>query len=243
MTSADTTKDPVIVNVNAINAQDPDGVITSYIWSYWTKTDSEPQGLRVTRTPQTTFVLPRIDDTYYFGVILEDSNGVKSKSIDLLSQDASITLQSDNSNTPLIILKSSLAAPANTVIAGKQVTFTTSTTNLLDDNITDKTVFKWDFDGDGFYDKNATGSTATYTYQRPGIYRAKVKALYKGVSNTRTIQITVTNDLKPSFDYIAIGRMIILVNSTRGVYNNVTWELPDGAVSNELDSITIVLPE
>ena len=43
VTSADTTKDPVIVNVNAINAQDPDGVITSYIWSYWTKTDSEPQ--------------------------------------------------------------------------------------------------------------------------------------------------------------------------------------------------------
>lgn len=53
----------------------------------------------------------------------------------------------------------------------------------------------------------------------------------------------MTNDLKPSFDYIAIGRMIVLVNSTRGVYNNVTWELPDGAVSNELDSITIVLPE
>ena len=73
-----------------------------------------------------------------------------------MSQDASITLQSDNSNTPLITLKSSLAAPANTVVAGKQVTFTTSTTNLLDDNITDKTVFKWDFDGDGFYDKNAT---------------------------------------------------------------------------------------
>lgn len=70
-----------------------------------------------------------------------------------------------------------------------------------------------------------------------------MKALYKGVSNTRTITITVINDLKPSFDYIAIGRMIVLVNSTRGVYNNVTWELPDGATSNELDSITMILPE
>lgn len=175
ISSVDTMKDPVVVNVEAVNATDPDGVVTSYIWYYWTQTDSEPQEMRVTRTPQTTFVLPGINDKYYFGVILEDSNGAKVKSVDILSQDASMTLTGDDINTPLISLKAS----ATNIAAGKEVTFQASAKDLTDANITDKTNFKWDFDGDGFYDKNGTGSIAKFSYDRPGTYRVKVKALYK----------------------------------------------------------------
>ena len=52
--------DPVTVNVTANNAVDEDGAITSYIWYYYTAEDPEPQDFRITKSPKTVFVLPRI---------------------------------------------------------------------------------------------------------------------------------------------------------------------------------------
>jgi PKD repeat protein len=58
--------DPVLVKVSAGNAIDPDGAIVSYLWYYWTDSDPEAQDFRVTRAPQTTFVLPKLNGKYYF---------------------------------------------------------------------------------------------------------------------------------------------------------------------------------
>ncbi len=52
--------DPVTVNVTANNSVDEDGAITSYIWYYYTAEDPEPQDFRITKSPKTVFVLPRI---------------------------------------------------------------------------------------------------------------------------------------------------------------------------------------
>jgi hypothetical protein len=52
--------DPVIVRVSANNPRDEDGVIVSYLLYYYTDADPEPQDYRITKTPNTTFVLSKI---------------------------------------------------------------------------------------------------------------------------------------------------------------------------------------
>lgn len=119
--------DPVMVTVTANNPVDEDGAITSYIWYYYTAEDPEPQDFRITRSPKTVFVLPRIGAKYYFAVILEDSNGLKTNSDETSTERYSLTLASDNINTPIITLKAS-----NTSISvGQKVDFTVSAKNIL----------------------------------------------------------------------------------------------------------------
>ncbi|MFB0964650.1 MAG: PKD domain-containing protein, partial [Patescibacteria group bacterium] len=141
--------DPVVVKVVANNAIDEDGVITSYLWYYYTDSDPEPQDFRITRTNSTAFVLPRINGKYYFAVTMEDSNGEKVNSDDQREERYSLTLASDNINTPLITLK----ADKTNVNAGDKVKFDAIVKNVLQNDISDKAEYKWDYNGDGFYDK------------------------------------------------------------------------------------------
>lgn len=90
-----------------------------------------------------------------------------------------------------------------------------TTKNILGTDISEKCEYKWDFDGDGFYDDTTTSPRTKHIYQKPGTYNFKVKATYKGMSNTKYQQIVVQNQLKPSFEYIAIGDKIILLNTTK----------------------------
>lgn len=108
-TSIDTTKkdsQKLIVNVTANGARDEDGVITSYIWYYKTESDSEPQNVKITQSPKTTFVLPNISEKYTFGVILEDNDGARVNSADTLKDQSPLIITNDdgNINLPLISL-------------------------------------------------------------------------------------------------------------------------------------------
>ena len=98
-------KDPVVVNVSANNAIDEDGVIVSYLWYYYTEGNPEPQDVRVTKNPKTTFVLSRVSNKYYFVLIAEDSNGDKTNTDEFFQEKYSLQILSDNTNTPLITLK------------------------------------------------------------------------------------------------------------------------------------------
>jgi PKD repeat protein len=69
--------DPMKINLKVVGAKDPDGLIRSYTWYYYTDKDDQAQGFRITRTPEATFVLPKITGRYYFAVMMEDSNGAK----------------------------------------------------------------------------------------------------------------------------------------------------------------------
>lgn len=213
--------DPVVVKVTANNALDEDGVITSYLWYYYTDSDPEPQDFRITRTNATAFVLPRINGKYYFAVTMEDSNGEKVNSDQQREERYSITLASDNINTPLISLK----ADKTNVNAGDKVKFDAIVKNVLQNDISNKAEYKWDFNGDGFYDETGDKPTVTHSYDKPGSFNMKVKVTYKGISNTKYQTVNVKNDLRPGAEYIAIGRKFVFLNTTPGIYQTAKWNL------------------
>ena len=210
VTSDKPDADPVVINVTANNATDPDGVIVSYLWYYYTDSDPEPQDFRVTRTPKTAFVVPRVNGKYFFAVTMEDSNGDKVNSDESREERYSITLASDNINTPLIQLKTS----TSTAKVDEEVTFQATVKNVVAQDLTDKAEYKWDYDGDGFYDETTTASAVKHKYATPGEYNMKVKATYKGISNTRYQQIVVRNEIVPNIEYFAIGSKFIFLNTT-----------------------------
>lgn len=227
------TADPVTVTVTANNAVDEDGAIVSYIWYYYTAEDPEPQDFRITRSPKTVFVLPRIGAKYYFAVILEDSNGLKVNSDELSTERYSLTLASDNINTPIITLKTS-----NTNISVDQkVDFTVTAKNILGTDLAGKAEYKWDYNGDGFYEETTNTPTVSHVYDKPGNFNFKVKVTYKGISNTKYQAITVKNEIKPNLEYIAIGKKFIFLNTTKGLYTKVKWSLGD-VTSTTPDSFT-----
>ena len=227
-----TNKDPVVVTVTANNAVDEDGAIVSYLWYYYTDSDPEPQDFRITRTNKTSFVLPRINGKYYFAVTMEDSNGDKINSDEAHSDRASLTLATDNINTPLITIKSS----STNISVGDKVDFKANVKNIIQTDITDKAEYKWDYDGDGFYDETTTTANASHVYDKPGSYNMKVKATYKGISNTKYQIINVQNNLKPNFEYIAIGKKFVFINTSAGAATSVKWKLSNGFVSTAKDS-------
>lgn len=215
--------DPVTVTVTANNAIDEDGAIASYIWYYYTAEDPEPQDFRITKSPKTVFVLPRIGAKYYFAVILEDSNGLKVNSDEMTTERYSLTLVSDNINTPIITLKAS----STNVSVDQKVDFVVTTKNVLGADIGNKAEYKWDYNGDGFYEETTNTPNVSHVYDKPGNFNFKVKVTYKGISNTKYQAITVKNEIVPNLEYIAIGKKFIFLNTTKGLYSKVKWSLGD----------------
>ena len=145
----------------------------------------------------------------------------------------SVTLVSDNINTPIITLKAS-----NTNISVDQkVDFAVSAKNILGTDLADKAEYKWDYNGDGFYEETTNTPTVSHVYDKPGNFNFKVKVTYKGISNTKNQAITVKNVIVPNLEYIAIGKKFIFLNTTKGLYTKVKWTLGD-TISTTTDSFT-----
>lgn len=237
--SADKTDvDPVVVSVVLNNAVDPDGVIVSYLWYYYTDSDPEPQDFRITKGPKTTFVVPKINGKYFFAVSMEDSNGAKVNSEEIHDERYSIVLASDNINTPLITLKAS----SSQVRVEEEVTFQASVKNIIEKDLSSDVEYKWDFDGDGFYDETTKEPTVRHKYSVPGNYNMKVKAGYRGISNTRYQQIVVRNEIVPNLEYIGVGNTYALFNTTTGVFSTVKWTVGDSTSENP-DSFVVTVPD
>ncbi len=107
------------------------------------------------------------------------------------------------------------------------MSFDVTVKNVLGRDITTSAEYEWDFDGDGFYDETTETPRVTHTYDRPGTFTFRVKATNKGLSNTKTAQITVRNVLKPDFEIVTIGGEIALFNTTQGVYTDASWSAGD----------------
>ncbi len=93
---------------------------------------------------------------------------------------------------PLISLKT----PRSQVLAGETIEFFVQAKTILGTDITNKSEYAWDFDGDGKIDKKTAESRVTHIYQNTGNYNMKVKVTYNGTSNSKFQNITVKNELK-----------------------------------------------
>ncbi len=223
---ADPSTDPVVVSVTAIGAKDLDGVVQGYLWYYYTDTDNEPQDFRSTTKNSTTFVLPKITGNYFFVLVMKDNNEARVTSDEITDSRFSLTLSGDNVNTPLIDLN----VNDSSVSIGDDVVFTANVKNILGKDISGESQFFWDFDGDGFYDKETKENIAPYKYTKSWEFYAKVKVKHKGFSNVRNTPINVSNKLVADFDYISIGNKIIFINKSSGKIEKITWDLWDGKI-------------
>lgn len=238
-TRIDTSKkdsQKVIVTAIADGAKDEDGVITSYTWYYTTESDSEPQWVTITQNPQKTFVLPNINEKYYFNVILEDNDGARTNSTDVIRDTVPLIIANEdgNVNMPLISLKT----PRSQVLAGETIEFFVQAKTILGTDITNKSEYAWDFDGDGKIDKKTAESRVTHIYQNTGNYNMKVKVTYNGTSNSKFQNITVKNELKARVQGYQKWDIISFMNVSDGIFTTADWQVGD-IRSDALHSITI----
>ncbi len=219
--------DPVIVNVSALWAKDLDWVIQSYLWYYYTDIDSEPQDFRITRSPSTNFVLPKITWKYYFDVVMKDNNEdrITWEQINAGSK-YSISLIWDNLNTPLV----RLSVNNSSVSVLDETIFTANVENILWQDLTGKVTYSWDFDWDWFYDRETTTNVTTYKYTTSWEKHAKVKVKYKWFSNTKTLTINVSNIIYPEFWYISIWNKFIFFDNSKGQVEWLEWNLWDWTI-------------
>ena len=158
-------QDPMRVNLQMQGARDADGVIRSYTWYYYTSTDEQPQGFRITTKPETSFTLPKINGRYHFSVVLEDSNGLRVDTREISEARFSTPdlLVNQNISTPLIEFNANITD----IKYGDPVELSVTAKNALGQDISKAIEYRWDVDGDGFYDIKTTENVLTYKYTIP----------------------------------------------------------------------------
>jgi PKD repeat protein len=222
-------QDPMRIDLQMLGSTDPDGVIRSYTWYYNTSTDEQPQGFRITTKPETSFTLPKINGRYYFSVVLEDANGLRVDTRDISENRFSTPdlLVNQNISTPIIDFNANF----RDIKYGDPVNLTVTAKNALGQDITKVIEYRWDVDGDGFYDIKTSENVLTYKYTVPGEYHPKVKATHRGLSTTKTLTVNVTNRLIPQAQMQIIGDKIIAYNTSTGIVQSVSWYADDVKVS------------
>ncbi|MCB9807113.1 PKD domain-containing protein [Candidatus Peribacteria bacterium] len=226
-------QDPMRINLQMQGAKDPDGVIRSYTWYYYTSTDEQPQGFRITTKPETSFTLPKINGRYYFSVVLEDANGLRVDTRDISENKFSTPdlLVNQNISTPII----EFTASTKDAKYGDPVELSVTAKNALGQDITKVVEYRWDVDGDGFYDIKTTENVLSYKYTVPGEYHPKVKVTHRGLSTTKFLTVTVTNRLIPQAQVQVIGDKIIAYNTSTGIIQSVGWYVDNVKVSENKD--------
>ncbi len=233
-------QDPMRIDLQMLGAKDPDGVIRSYTWYYYTSTDEQPQGFRITTKPETTFTLPKINGRYHFSVVLEDASGLRLDTRDISENRYSTPdlLVNQNISTPIIEFSSN----TKDIKYGDPVELSVVAKNALGQDITNVIEYRWDVDGDGFYDIKTSENTLTYKYTVPGEYHPKVKATHRGLSTTKTLTVNVTNRLIPLAETQVIGDKIIIYNTSTGIIQNVSWYADDVKVSENKEYLLYTPP-
>lgn len=232
-------QDPMRINLRMEGAKDPDGVIRSYTWYYYTSSDEQPQGFRITTKPETSFTLPKINGRYHFSVVLEDANGLRIDTRDISENKFSTPdlLVNQNISTPIIEFKASTTDAKY----GDPVELTVTAKNALGQDITKVVEYRWDVDGDGFYDIKTSENTLSYKYTVPGQYHPKVKATHRGLSTTKFLTVTVTNRLIPQAQVQVIGDKIVAYNTSTGIIQGVSW-FADGVKISENKEYLVYTP-
>jgi PKD repeat protein len=156
-------------------------------------------------------------------VIVEDNDGARYDSSTTGNEDSPLLIANDdaNMNIPLITLN----VNKTQLLVDESVNFTVSAKNILGTDITGKSEYYWDFDGDARIDEKTTEPQAKFSYKRSGKYNMKVKVVNNGVSNTKYQVIYVRNELKANAVGYKIGDMVYFMNTSKGKYDTVKWQI------------------
>ena len=226
------------MNVKANGAIDPDGVITSYIWYFTTESDPEPQNVQITQKDEITFVLPNITEKYYFWVILEDNDGAKMNSADSWKSPTPLIIDNSNGNINLPLI--SLTTPKTVINVWEKIQFSVQVKTIIPGvNITNKSEYAWDFDGDGRIDEKSTTPMIEHIYTKSGDFNMKVRVTNNGVSNSKYQIIHVKNKLKANvYGYKLPDGRIYFINASEWSYDSAHWEI-GSTVSESLSSVML----
>ena len=110
-----------------------------------------------------------------------------------------------------------------------------SVRTALESDVSDKSEYRWDIDGDGFYDIKTSTPFYEFQYKYPGEYNPKVKVTHKGISATKSLTIVVKNRLIAKATLQTIGNKLVAYNTSSGIFKNVNWYLDDKKISENRD--------
>ena len=170
---------PLIVKVTANNSKDKDGTISQYIWYYYKKDDPTRQlelKSSPASVPYTHFSILTNDPGLWagdivFGVKMIDNDGWEQVSEDIIGYGPTFFIPpcktgwlcDNNMDVPIVTLTSDKTE----VGVWEEITFTTKARVLSNrPDFEAKKIIRYDFDGDGTWDKTTKDSTVTYMYTK-----------------------------------------------------------------------------
>lgn len=149
---------------------------------------------------------------------MEDNDGARYDSSQLQSEQLPLLVANDdqNINMPLISLSIvNLNKDRGFFLADETVEFSAAAKTILNIDVTDKSEYYWDFDGDSRIDQKTTEPRASHVYKQSGKYNMKVKVVNNGVSNTKYQVIYIKNELKANAIGYRIGDMTYFINTSK----------------------------
>ena len=209
---------PISVPINLVGSKDTDGRIVDYTWWYYDKqVPNKKIDVHVTTDSKTIFTVgPRakegIESTYYFAVEMRDNDGGKISSEDAIGQSQALKVTNGPSLAPVV----EYTVDKVRAKVGEKISFTSVSKDPLGRYISTSN-YKWDFYGDGRYDREIVGPEVEFTYDRPGTYLPRLKVISEGISETYEMEIiveAVTENPESAFLFIKSGNKIIFINNS-----------------------------
>ncbi len=197
---------PVSVSVSVMGVRDLDGRAVRYRWWYFEEGQGQRQlDSRVTDVPRTTFVIgpnnvEGTDTTYFFAVEVEDNDGGVTNSLNAVGPSEPLVVTNGPNVAPIAEFVTNLSM----VSIGETITFTSTTVDPLGEFIP-SAGFKWDFEGDGEFERGITGPRVNFKYERPGTFTPTLRVTKNGLSSQYEMKVRVIPDTEePEAAYIFV---------------------------------------
>ncbi len=217
----------LIVKVTANNSKDKDWSISQYIWYYYKKDDPTRQldiKLTPTSVPYTHFTIPTNDPALWAGDIvfwvkMIDNDGGEQLSEDVIWYGPTFFMPpcktwwlcDNNMDVPIVTLTTDKTDTG--IWSWEEVTFTTKTKVLSNrPDFEAKKTIRYDFDGDGVWDKTTKDTVVKYAYTKAyDSIKPRVEVIYR--KNSVIFigdSITVRQSLKPLLEVHVYDKTVYL---------------------------------
>ena len=248
---------PISIPLSALGASDKDGTIVQFKW--WAERESDPSekmDLHTTSDSSTTIViLPRGHanqiNRWKFFVELKDDSGDMITNEELFGPSMFVDVKNNKNLAPVVDFR----MDKSTIKMGDTITFVADARDPQGEEILDNS-FKWDFNGDNFFDDVSSGPTVTHRFDMPGEYEVRLKVVNRGLTTSKVRKIFVERVSRvplAAFTFTTSGRKVIFdaKNSKfdSSIQNNelsLIWDFDinkdsngDGVKDNDKDSTKV----